>query len=904
MRALDLAREMGNKEEEVKCLMRLGLMLWNIGELEKSSGKYKQALLLAKKSNIRDKQEECQNALEICSLYEEAKKLRDESSEYQKSIEIFQRAIHLAQKIRSKEHEVKCLRQLSSTYFDLNKPEELFSVCNRALIIAKSLNLKREIGRCLNNIGVYYWKLDNHSKALVNFKDALQIAEEEKNGANEIACLNNIGLIYQEVGGYEKALEFLFKALSISKGLGFQLYTPGNLNSIGETYRRIGHVSKKKEDFDKAASYFKECLNLARGTGRKQIEVYALNNIGFLCVDLKKFDEALKYFLLGLEIAEELHDIEAISFLHNNMGIVNYYKQNYEDSIKDFQIAVEFANQIHARHILWEAYFGLGQSNEKLNNYSEALIFYNKSIDVIEHIMSRVFIDTHKSGFMRDKLKVYEHFISLLNRVNSDNPSNDSVKEIFHIVERAKARAFLESLGESTVPMKESLSPELKKKESEISNRISLIMQQITRIDLSKEKRKELLLRLQQEEDEYISLISKMRVEISENAQLISFLPCRVEEVQNILDKKTALIEYFLGENQSFVFLIVKDKFNVYPLPCRTGIEESLRAYLKVLSDPPKGKFKGMLGAERIYKELFYPFHENIPDYIENFIISPDGILYYLPFETLVPQSSEKKYLIEKYKISYVPSSSALLFLTSKKLNEVEKGLLAFGNPNYCLVNSSHKRERTDAEILRDLYLEQGFDLSQLPYSERELFEISKYFPKDKKDIYLKDEAKEEIFKKVYSDNYQIIHFACHGFLAEEFPFRSALVLSLDDDPREDGFLQVREIHNLRLKANLIVLSACQTGRGKLEKGEGVMGLPRVFFYAGARSVLSTLWKLNDESTAEFMNSFYNYLSQGENIAQALRLAKLKILNSKFYHPFYWAAFVLNGDYNSRLDLK
>jgi CHAT domain-containing protein len=253
-----------------------------------------------------------------------------------------------------------------------------------------------------------------------------------------------------------------------------------------------------------------------------------------------------------------------------------------------------------------------------------------------------------------------------------------------------------------------------------------------------------------------------------------------------------------------------------------------------------------------------------------------------------------------------VPSSSALLFLSENKVkHESPKSLMAFGNPSYMLKDSSNgKKSKTHVEILRELYLDQGFDFSPLPYTEREILEISSYFPDDRKDIYLKDEAREEIFKEAPLQDYQIIHFACHGFLAEEFPFRSALILALDDDPQEDGFLQVRELYNLRLKADLVVLSACQTGKGKLERGEGILGLPRIFFYAGAKSVILTLWRINDESTATFMNSLYCYLSKGNDKAQALRLAKLEMINSKFSHPFYWAAFVLNGDSNSKLNFR
>jgi len=914
---LDLARKIGNKEWEARCLIDLGILYWNIGELEESTERYEKALSIATKFNLKDLKESSRNALEIYRLYKDGKKFRS-SGENQKSIVSFQQAIELAEKTKSNEHKLKCLRQLSITYLELKNLQKYLSLNEKALNIAQSLNHKREKGICLNHIGIYYEKLDNYSKALNIYEEALTIARAIKNKKNESECLNNMGIIYETIGNYDKALKYLIEALTIKKQLGDDLDIFVLLNNIGTTLRYKGSISGDKEYFDKALGYLYNCIKLLRKYRDKeteffnliQTEVYALNNIGFVHTDLKNYHEAMKYFELGYERAQEIQDIEAMSMLQNNMGIARYYLGFYEEAIKSYKKALELANKINGRQVLWEAYFGLGRCYEKENRFSPAVKSYKRAINVIDRIRSQIYLDTYKTGFVRDKLKAYEFLISLLYRLNINAPSNSHAEEIFHIVERAKSRAFLESLGESKIDIKESLSPGMKIRENELSSRISLVIQELSSSDLSQKRRQELLSKLRQEEDEYISLISRMRVEVPELANLVSTEPCNLDQVQQHLNGKAGLIEYFLGESESFMFLITKNEFGVYGLPSRSEIEKSIKAYLKILSGPQRGEFKGTLAAKRIYTELLHPAERNIPESVESLIIVPDGILYNLPFETLIPdtmdESLQNDYLIAKYKISYVPSSSALLFLSENKVKRGnQKGLLAFGNPSYMLRDSSNgKNPKTEIQILREMYLDQGFELSPLPYTEREILEISSYFPENRKDIYLKDDAREEIFKEAPLKDYQIIHFACHGFLAEDFPFRSALVLALDDDPQEDGFLQVRELYNLRLKADLVVLSACQTGMGKLERGEGILGLPRIFFYAGARSVILTLWRINDESTAKFMNLFYRYLSEGNDKAQALRLAKLEMINSKFSHPFYWAAFVLNGDSNSELYFK
>jgi CHAT domain-containing protein len=176
------------------------------------------------------------------------------------------------------------------------------------------------------------------------------------------------------------------------------------------------------------------------------------------------------------------------------------------------------------------------------------------------------------------------------------------------------------------------------------------------------------------------------------------------------------------------------------------------------------------------------------------------------------------------------------------------------------------------------------------------VIEISRHFPREKRDVFLGMEASESAFKRSSSGNYQVVHFACHGILNDQSPLRSALVLSPDAEQGEDGFVQMREILDLKMNSELVVLSACQSGSGTLEKGEGLVGLTRTFFHAGAFSVLSSLWSVNDRSTARLMNDFYSGLVQGQDKGAALRLAKLKMLSSTQSHPFYWAGFVLNGD--------
>lgn len=906
--ALLWAREELSVQEEIRCYMRLGLLHWNIGQMSKSSEYYKKACSLSIRFKQVEEIEECQTYLEIYCAYTEGKKYRSQK-QYEESIGSFNDAIRLARKIESKAHELKCLRQQSVTYWKLYDFQRFLELNEAALSLAKAINHVKEEGRCLNNIGVCHEMNTNYSKALIFYFKALKIARDLESKFEESILLNNIGLIYKNVGNYKKAIDFFEESLSIDEKLDIQSNISKDLNNIGTLYRQKSLIFGGENNFHIALNYYKRGLEIAKRLANIQTEIQLINNIGTVLIDMGNYEEAMKYFQSGFCKAELVHDMEAMGMIMANVGITHFHVGNFDRALEYLEKSIKIGKDLQANQILWEAFFWQGRCYEKKMEFQRAINAYEKAINIIENLRSQITLDTDKTGFARDKLKVYGFLLELLHRLHSDQPQLGFEKELFHIVERAKARSYLESLKESKIDITEKLTPELSKQEKAISREISTITAHLSQSNHPSGKRGELIKELKQKEDEYFELISRIRFSIPEIADIVSPKPRSVESIRDaIVDNETAIVEYFLGENRSFMFLVTKDDLKFYSLPSKITIENSLKAYIKVLSQIPKGRsFKGSLASKRICQELMLS-DEKIPDQIQNLIIIPDGILYYLPFETLIDSSqkgtSGDVYLIEKYRISYSPSASSLMFLLENEGEEtISEGFFAFANPFYERENKSNN-QKNYVNFLNELYNEQGFDITPLPFSQKEVHRVSKYFPEEKRNLFFDKEAKEETLKSTSLRDYRVIHFACHGLLDREFPFRSALVLALDGETREDGFLQVREIYNLRMQAELVVLSACQTGKGKLEKWEGVFGLPRIFFYAGARSVLSTLWRVEDRSTAKFMEYFYYHLAQGEGKAEALQSAKLEMISSKLSHPFYWGTFILNGDYTSTIDFE
>jgi CHAT domain-containing protein/Tfp pilus assembly protein PilF len=903
--ALALARAQKDLRPGLDCLINLGILHWNIGQMNESAACHAEALSLARRTESTSQVTVCSKMLLIHSLYGRGKKALS-GRRYQQSIRQFEAAISLARELGRPEFELKCLRQLSLNYFDLEKMNEFLELNNRALGIARVLKHRSEEAKCLNNIGLYFFKANRYSKALTLYEDALMILRETPyNEEDKADCLNNIALIHLSLGSYDKALRYQQEAVAVDQKLNNDPGAYIGLNNIGEIMRYRARDAGTLDKYSEAIDYFSRALKESRKAKDKLIEICSLNNIGLTYTSLAEYSTALSYFRSALEEATSAGRGGDIGAIACNIGQAYLQMGNSAEAKSYFMKSIELAARLNRDEILWETYLGLGQCLEVENESMSALKCYEKAADIIDTIRQRLSWDDQKTGFARDKWKVYDAWVELLCKKKRTEPSATVDREIWEVVERAKARALSDGLSQAEAPSRRSLDPRSLSARKHLTRKMSLTISRLAQRGLSSESRKDLLESLERDEDEYAILMNRIGIDNAAGSTALPGSIISLQDVQrNLLDANTAIVEFFLGEKLSLVILITDEQVAVEALPPRSIIEDSLKAYLKILSTPPNKKFLGLKAGRRIYEELFASLDGRLGPRRQNLIIIPDGVLCYLPFEALVRGGSRSEtgnFLVESFQVSYAPSVSTLALLRRRQpAGGVSGRILAMGNPVYTLGNSPGvSRQKTHGDVLREIYQDNGFDFSPLPYSQREILQIAAVFPDHTVDTYLGLEAREEVVKTSPLADYQIIHFACHGFLDEKSPQRSALVLSLDDDLEEDGFLQAREIYELQLNADLVVLSACQTGRGRLENGEGILGLPRMFFYAGARSTISSLWKISDSSTSSLMQDFYRRLAAGAGKVRALREAKLCMLRSKFAHPFYWAGFILHGDYRS-----
>jgi CHAT domain-containing protein len=480
--------------------------------------------------------------------------------------------------------------------------------------------------------------------------------------------------------------------------------------------------------------------------------------------------------------------------------------------------------------------------HEKQND--QAIEFLKKSIDVIEQQRSSINTDVSKIGFVGDKQEVYKNLISTL-------VQQEKFSDAFAYAERAKARALVDMLaskkqfsgGEQGGLKTSSLLSDLDRSEADSF----LQDERLTSQDILKTR----------------GIITTKKQEIlqaaPELASLVTVNAPNVRELQKLLPKDEMLVEYYGVGDDLYVFLLNKVGVSAGKLNGK-GLAESVLQYRKALIESNSDKHK-TLGSD-LYKRLVYPLTRAIKT--KNITIVPHGILHYLPFNALY---TGKEYVVDKYNIRLLPSASVMKFLKNNRKGQ-KGSLLALGNPDL------------------------GNPQYDLPGAQVEAIAIARKIKGAK--VLVRGNATESAVKK-NGNQFRYLHLASHGTFDTEKPLSSALLLA--KDAANDGKLTVGELYDLKLNADLVTLSACETALGKIANGDDVVGFTRGFLYAGASSIVSSLWKVDDDATSLLMQEFYSKL-QSTNKRDALRAAQLKLKAGKYSHPNYWAAFQLTGSVN------
>ena len=529
--------------------------------------------------------------------------------------------------------------------------------------------------------------------------------------------------------------------------------------------------------------------------------------------------------------------------------------------------------------------------------------------------------------------------------------------EAFRINEQSRARSLLDLLNETDATITEGVPAELLKRKQENLERQQDIADTLTGINVSteelKKKPSELDEELEKLQAEYEEIENQIRTASPRYATLTANKPLTLAEVQqNVLDDKTVLVEYALQSDESYLFVASKDAVNLFKLPARTSVEKlamDLRAQLipsklqrrivgidvaeanrglGVAAAAPEDVAPFVTASNALYKMVLEPAAGMIGE--KRLMVVADGALNYIPFEVLLKSPdgadfSSLGYLVKSNEVIYAPSASVVGAIKQQRTPATGRAMLIIADPVF---NSNDVRAKkttaagpaADAEV-RGLGIQsaladvggatpapnaqmEGLPLARLNGTRTEAEQISKLAKTagGQADVWLDLDANEDNLDVRDISKYRVIHIATHGLLNAERPQFTGVVLSLVGNKTHDGFVRTDEVFNLHLGSPLVMLSACETGLGKEKRGEGVMGLTRTFMYAGAPTVGVSLWSVADKSTADLMTDFYHRLfssSEGTTSSSALRGAQLAMISGKKYSsPFYWAPFVLVGDWN------
>lgn len=555
-------------------------------------------------------------------------------------------------------------------------------------------------------------------------------------------------------------------------------------------------------------------------------------------------------------------------------------KEDWRGAGRYYQAALQAGRESGSEDLNWRADLGLAACLEKQERHLAALGRYRQALDIFDSLRSRVMLQHSNPGFFKDKLTVYLSLIRLLLNLDRQNPAGGYLGQVFSVLERSKARGFIDSLEEAELGLSSMAAADLQDEEARLSRSITQFQVRLENPDLSSAKRLELEVRLRETENAYTDLLIRIRRKVL-GAKPPPFLePLDYPEIRKrLLDDQTALLEFMLGPDYSVALLATADSLKVNLLPGTSELGRLTENYLRFLTASGAGEFRARKGGAVLYELLLGPFESALENAIRKIIVVPDGGLIDLPFEALVGRDG--RYLAETYEFSYVHSASALAMLQERARKRTGENLLAVG------VSQSPRPGRPLFRVFPRL--------SGLRNVTGELKAAEHSFIWGQTHVLMDDRAEEGVLKGLNFRDYRIIHFAVHGLFDADHWTRSSLLLWQGGSSEEDGYLQVRDIFPLDLASDLVVLSACQTAKAGLHTGEGMTGLSNIFLFAGSRSVLVSQWNINDRATALFMRHFYDSLASGLEIGAAVRQAKTRMINSPYRHPFYWAAFSLIG---------
>ena len=792
----------------------------------------------------------------------------------------------------------------------------------------------------LNNGGVVFGRTGDAEQAIARFERAIAVARDVGYRLLEVQALNNLGIAYKNVGEYARALKAYGEALTVAHVAKMPLEA-GVLNNLGSLQEKLGQ-------YDEARDAQLQALALARSAGNRATEARALSSIGRAYDGLGDYQKALDLHRQALEIRRELADLPGEAASLHGEGRALHRLGDDGGAIAALEEELRLQRTLKNPQSEGEALEELAVIARDRGDLQTAADRIREALDREEALRSQLTSPQLRSSFTAAEHDKYEWYIDLQQQRHRAEPAAGYDAAALEINERARARVLLESMLHGRVDLKQGIDPALLERERALQKQISDASAQLTRASSSGRSGADATTSAESLERltaDYERLQVEIRNRSPQYASLTQPKPLSAHTIQSdVLDDDTVLLEFALGDARSWLWAVTRQAILSVELPSRSTIESAARALYEqytarqLRSGEDAAAYGARVGAadRGIQKDaaaLSRMLLGGVASRLQGewkgkrLAVVLAGALDYLPFAALpMPGDVDGVTLASEFEVVELPSASVLAAIRTETSSRprASRAVAVVADPVFdradVRVGSDHASvpARRDPRDMADASEERGLEFLRSDVEGHDEFAVgSGYarlpFTRREADAIASLVAREDVFEAtdfqasrptVLSgalQGYRIVHFATHGVLDDSRPALSGLILSLVDQRGnpQDGFLRLHDIYNTRVDADLVVLSACQTALGKQIRGEGLVGLARAFMYAGAPRVVASLWEVSDVATAELMRRFYrNMLQQNLTPAAALRSAQLEIAKKpQWRSPYYWAGFVLQGDW-------
>lgn len=684
------------------------------------------------------------------------------------------------------------------------------------------------------------------------YQEAFDLREQVEKSAvaeqwplEQVMAKNTGGLIWWTLGDNSRALLELRGALERAEKLAVRR------DEVATTLNNIGLVQRESGEYARALETLQKALAIDRALGSRWAMAYDLRNLGQTRLKMGDAATALQQFSEAAGMAGEIGDRVNLAKIHLARGDAETELKQAAAAEASYRRALEIADALLLREVRWRSLFGLARLQKNAGDPAAAVASYQQALETVEGLRAEIKLDQLKDGFLADKMDVYTGLVGLL----VDLQRGD---EAFAVAERSRSRNLIDILGRQRLSLSGAVDQELYDRQSRLKEQM-LEQENLAVQAANPNERARYAQALERLRGDYQDLLIDIERKRPELLALVKVNPTTLGDVRTLLEPGVVLLSYYQLPDRLLCWKIDRDRatLTIQNIAAK-DLAAKISSYRRMLQN-----LEPLEKQSRELYDLLVAGQLSGSGPLRAVGVIPHGSLHYLAFATL---SDGRDYLVDRQKLFYLPAASVLKYTLARRSQEKKLRILAVGNPDL------------------------GNPSLDLPFAEREAGTLRWNYP----DVTtLTRERATESWIRQHISEFGVIHIASHGEFDPVNPLFSAIRLAKDG--KADGKLQAEEIFGLDIRADLVVLSACQTGLGDIRSGDDVVGMNRAFIFAGTHSLMSSLWRVSDVSTAIMMKQFYrNYVTYGK--AESLTRAMQHVKN-RYPHPGYWGAFSLIGDY-------